>query len=70
MFKYLHNGTYHTDVSSNYMDDLGLDDDAQQGVLSQKAYEESQEPPHVASFKAKRQASIDAATVVIAQASR
>ena len=66
MFKYLHNGEYHTDVSRNYMDDLGLDDDAQQGVLSQKAYEESQEPPHVASFKAKRQASIDAATVVIA----
>ena len=66
MFKYLHNGEYHTDTSTEYMSKLGLDDDAIEAVLSQKAYEESQEPPHVASFKAKRQASIDAATVVIA----
>lgn len=66
MFSYLHNGTTHTNTSKTYMRKLGLDDDAIEGLLNQKAYEESQEPAHVASFKAKRQASIDAATVVIA----
>lgn len=64
MFSYLHNGTNHTDTSKAYMKRLGLDDDAIEGLLNQKAYEESQEPPHVAAFKAQRQAAIDAAMVV------
>ena len=41
MFKYLHNGTYHTDTSIEYLESLGLDEDAIQSVLNQKAYEEA-----------------------------
>lgn len=43
MFKYLHNGEYHTDTSTEYMSKLGLDDDAIEGVLTQKTYEESEQ---------------------------
>ena len=43
MFKYLHNGTTHTDVSKAYMEKQGLDDDAIEGVLTQKTYEESEQ---------------------------
>ncbi len=64
MFSYLHNGTTHTNTSKTYMRKLGLDDDAIEGVLSQKAYEESQEPVHVTAFKAQRQSLIDTAIVI------
>lgn len=64
MFSYLYNGTTHTNTSKTYMRKLGLDDDAIEGVLSQKAYEESQEPVHVTAFKAQRQSLIDTATVI------
>lgn len=40
MFKYLHNGTYHTDTSTVYLENLGLDEDAIQSVLNQEEYEE------------------------------
>lgn len=43
MFKYLHNGTNHTNTSKTYMRKLGLDDDAIEGVLTQKAYDESEQ---------------------------
>lgn len=43
MFKYLHNGKQHTDTSSEYMSKLGLDDDTQESILNQKAYEESEQ---------------------------
>ena len=51
MFSYLHNGTYHTDVSSNYMDDLGLDGEAQQGILAMKEHEKSNETAERKLFK-------------------
>jgi hypothetical protein len=44
MFKYLHNGTNHTDTSKVYMEALGLDDAAIESVLNQKTYEENQQP--------------------------
>lgn len=63
MFRYLHNGTYHTDVSAEYMSSLGLNDDAKQSILSQKEYEESQQPSAIDLFKAERQKLIDNAKV-------
>lgn len=41
MFKFLHNGTYHTDTSTAYLENLGLDEDAIESVLNQKAFEEA-----------------------------
>ena len=66
MFKYLHDGTYHTDTSDEYMGALGLDDDAKQSVLTQKEYEESQQPSPIELFKTERQKLIDNAKVTIA----
>jgi hypothetical protein len=40
MFKYLHNGTYHTDTSTTYLENLGLDEGAIKSVLNQKAFED------------------------------
>lgn len=65
MFKYLHNGTYHTDVSSNYMDDLGLDGEAQQGVLAMKELEKSKETAERKLFKHNRQKLLDTLTVEV-----
>jgi hypothetical protein len=42
MFKFLHNGTYHTDTSTEYLENLGLDESAIESVLNQKAFEEAQ----------------------------
>jgi len=53
MFKYLHNGTYHTDTSSNYMSDLGLDGEAQQGILAQKEFESKLPSPDKVLAKSK-----------------
>ena len=66
MFKYLHNNRYHTDTTTSYMSELGLDDDAQESILNQKAYEESQRPTAIDLFKAERQKLIDNATVTTA----
>jgi hypothetical protein len=41
MFKYLHNGTYHTDTSLDYLENLGLDEDTIESILNQKEYEEA-----------------------------
>lgn len=65
MFKYLHNGTYHTDVSSNYMDDLGLDGEAQQGILAMKEHEKSNETAERKLFKYNRQKLLDTLTVEV-----
>lgn len=43
MFKYLHNGKYHTDTSAEYMSELGLNDETQESILNQKSYEESEQ---------------------------
>lgn len=43
MFKYLYDGKQHTDISADYMDKLGLDDDTQESILNQKSYEESEQ---------------------------
>ena len=42
MFKYLHDGKYHTDISVPYMVKLGVNEDTQQAIINQRAYEESQ----------------------------
>lgn len=65
MFKYLHNGTYHTDVSSNYMDDLGLDGEAQQGILAMKEHEKSNETAERKLFKYNRQKLLDTLIVEV-----
>lgn len=66
MFKYLHDGTYHTDTSDEYMNALELDDDAKHSVLTQKECEESQQPSPIELFKAERQKLIDNATITTA----
>lgn len=65
MFKYLHNGAYHTDTRSNYMDDLGLDDEAQQGILAMKEHEKSKETAERRLFKHNRQKLLDKLTVEV-----
>ena len=52
MFRYLHNGTYHTDTSDEYMSELGLDDDAKQSILSDKEFEQAKPKPEKAIKKA------------------
>lgn len=39
MFKYLHDGTYHTDTSDEYMSALELDDDARDSILANRGYQ-------------------------------
>ena len=65
MFKYLHNGTYHSDTSSAYMTALGLDEKVKESILDQKEYEESQPSPELILFKIQRQRLIDNAVVEI-----
>lgn len=65
MFKYIHNGTYHTDTSDEYMIALGLDDDTKQSILNQFEYEKSQQPTAIELFKLQRQQQIDSAIITI-----
>lgn len=65
MFKYLHNGKYHTDTTTAYMDALGLDEEAQQSVLEQQKFELTQHPSHRILFKHKRQQTLDTLTVEV-----
>lgn len=59
MFKYLHNGTYHTDTSKAYMETLGFDEYGIESVLNQKAYEEAQEPKALSALKKRQGAKLN-----------
>jgi len=65
MFRYLHNGTYHTDTSDEYMGSLGLDDDAKQGILAMEEHEKSNETAERKLFKYNRQKLLDTLTVEV-----
>ena len=65
MFSYLHDGTEHTNTSKAYMLALGLDEEAAESVLNQKAFESSLTPRSVKAFKHQRQALIDKSIVEI-----
>lgn len=41
MFTYIYDSVSHTNISADYMQGLGLDQDAIDSVLAQKQYEES-----------------------------
>lgn len=65
MFRYLHNGTYHTDTSDEYMGSLGLDDDAKQGILAMEEHEKSNETAERKLFKYNRQKQMESLTVEV-----
>lgn len=65
MFRYLHNGTYHTDTSDEYMGSLGLDDDAKQGILAMEEHEKSNETAERKLFKYNRQKLLGTLTVEV-----
>jgi hypothetical protein len=62
MFKYLHNGTYHTDTSLEYLENLGLNEDIIESILNQKAYESVKD---IEIFKASRALLIQSSIVTV-----
>ena len=41
-YQYLYNGTYHSDTSEKYMTALGIDEETQDSIINQKAFEAEQ----------------------------
>lgn len=65
MFNYLHNDTYHTDTSKEYMSALGLSDEGQESILAMKEHEQGKETAERKLFKHNRKKLLGTLTVEV-----